>query len=109
MNFYGDIPQNHLELLQELKNLEVWFNEHGEYVSPVAASKGFVCMAHDYYGMDMEEEGERLLYRAETCYPGYFNGPIQDQRSQDRDFDYLVANLSKTMALELMQSLGFGE
>ena len=109
MNYYGDIPQEHLELLKELRTLETWFTEHGSTVPPLQAAQGFVAMAHDLYIMNMEEDGERLLREADKHFPGYFKKLIYTHMARNDDFDYLVTNLTQTMAIDVMRTLGFGE
>jgi hypothetical protein len=106
MKYFGDIPQKHLDLVKDLTELEDWFEEHGKSIKPEMAAKGFVSMAHDYIFMDMEEQGERLLKRAEQVYPGYFKEKIQEHRKSS-DFDELVNNLTKTLGFDLMKSYGF--
>ena len=107
MKYFGDIPQIHLNLIEELETLEEWFNSEGASISKLGAAKGHTCMAHDYYRMSMEEEGKRLLNIAEKLHPGYFRGPIWDHASTDSEFKVLVFNLMKDeFSLKDMQSLG---
>lgn len=107
MKYYGDIPESDKKLIQELVTLESWFNEGNIPIPPLTAAKGFVAMSHDYYEMYLDEEGERLLNRAETCYSGYFKGPIQEHMSKCSDFNSLIKNMIKGDALKTMESLGF--
>lgn len=107
MKYYGDIPERHLEVLEELEALESWFGVFGKELSTIAAAKGFVCMAHDYYEIEFDEEGDRLIMLAEEQSPGYFKGPIHSHMSNDLAFDYLVNGLKKSLGFELMKSLGF--
>ena len=107
MKVYGDIPADHLELINELETLENWFNEHGSELPILLAAKGFTCMAHDYFIMEIEEEGERLLRLADKHCPGYFHGAILIHIEKHSEFAYLVKSLKSTLALETMISLGF--
>ena len=109
MKFYGDIPTSHRELIRELEDLETWFKDNKDLVPPLSEAKGYVAISHDYYLMEMEEEGQRLLVMADKSYPGYFESAINDHRSKDRDFNQLVENLKETMAIDLMRSYGFPE
>lgn len=104
---HGDIPEKDKVLIEELTLLENWFNEHGGGLPGLAIAKGMTCMGHDYYCIHMEEEGDRLLKRAEHYYPGYFKGPIHAQALRDVEFSFILANLKKTLGLEMMLSLGF--
>ena len=105
--YYGDIPVEHLEVVRELVDLEIWFSANGQEIQPSLAAKGFVSMAHDYYSMYMDEEGERLLNRANNCMPGYFKGLIHQHAKSDGVFDTILHNLTYSPAVKLMKSFGF--
>lgn len=108
MKFAGDIPQKDRELIEELETLEAWFRDNGAGVPPLTAAKGMTCMAHDWYTLYLEEEGERLLKEAEKLYPGYFEYPIYIHMEKDKDFNNLVNSLKKIpLGLDMMVSLGF--
>ncbi len=107
LKFYGDIPKADLAMVEELKNLEQWFYDHGTDLEALAIGKGMVCMAHDYYDMEMEEEGDRLLYMAEKYCPGYFTAPIYIAMEKDKNFANLVMNLRRSMGFEIMKKMGF--
>lgn len=107
MKYYGDIPVAHLEILKDLEMLEAWFNKNQNRISPLMASRGMVLMAHDYYSMDMEEEGDRFLRLADTISPGYFKGPILCHMEEFKEVWQIVEQLKKTLGLELMVKLGF--
>jgi hypothetical protein len=105
--YYGDIPEAHLELLKELQDLEAWFSEHGAEIPAVMAAKGMTCMAHDYYSMEMDEVGDRLLRNAEKLSPGYFQGAINIHRAKDKEYDKLVYQLQDTLGYQIMLSFGY--
>ena len=107
MKYYGDIPVEHLETLNELVKLEDWFSTHGDSIAPSMAAKGFVSMSHDYFAMYMDEEGCRMLRVAESCCQGYFKNKIADHRASDGTYDYLVECLKNTSGVKLMRALGF--
>ena len=109
MRYGGDIPAEHRKLIAELEALELWFQEHGEEVPLLTAAKGFVCIAHDYYAIGLEEEGERFLRKTEAICPLYFMGPVYSQAGKDADYAYLVAALLKDeCASPVLESLGLG-
>lgn len=105
--YYGDIPAEHLKLVEELQYLERLVNAHIEDFPSLALGKGFVCSAHDYYSIFMDEEGERLLKLVDQHCPGYFYAPILIHMASDNEFNKLIQGLKKTAALEVMISLGF--
>lgn len=107
MRSYGDIPEIHLELLEELVALEKWFNESGTDLPIMSIAKGLVCIGHDYYVMEMEEEGDRLFVLADRYCPGYFKGPVYSHAAKDIVFASLIKSLKPTLAYNLMLSLGF--
>ncbi len=107
MKSYGDMPEHHKRLVEELTLLEEWFYEHGSTLPILVVAKGMVCIAHDYYTMDMEEEGDRLLFLTDKHCPGYFRAPIIVHTQDDLEFFYLVEYLKLSMALEIMEYLGF--
>lgn len=107
MKYYGDIPASDRKLINELIALEKWFDEGALPIPEILAAKGFTAMSHDYYEMYLDEEGERLLNRAEKCYPGYFKHTIQVHMDKCPDFNSLIAAMKKNEALEVMKSLGF--
>ena len=108
MKLYGDVPESHKILVAELNSLENWFKINGDEVPLLSAAKGFTCMAHDWFSIGVEEEGERLLKGAESLCPGYFKGPILSQITRDMSFAYLVGRLTEDeIAVDVMRSLGF--
>lgn len=109
MKYFGDIPAEHLETLNELVKLEDWFFTNGDTIAPSMAAKGFVSMSHDYFSMFMDEEGDRMLNIAESSCKGYFKKKIIEHRNADGSYDYLVECLKNTSGIKLMKSFGFIE
>jgi hypothetical protein len=66
----------------------------------------YTCLAHDWYQMDMEEEGARLLSKAEKTYPGYFKGLVIEHTLENDGFDKVVKNLTLELAYMLLSRLG---
>ena len=109
MKSYGDIPEESLFLAEELKLMEHYLLQHKDELTMLNSAKGYVCIAHDYYSIDFEEEGDRLIIAADKLCPGYFKGPIYSQTNQDPYFYCLVDQLVDSLGLDLMKSLGFDE
>lgn len=107
MKYYGDMPAEHVDLVKQLQALEDWFTKQGEGIPALSASKGFVAMAHDYYTLYMEEEGDRLIDMAEDSYPGYFEGSIHYHMDKDSDYKKLVKALESSLGFGLMLSYGY--
>jgi hypothetical protein len=107
MRSYGDIPLSHRKHIEELESLEHWLNVHSSSTPALTMAKGMVCMACDYYSMQMEENGDRLLKVAESTCPGYFKGPFLIHIENDEEFAFLVAMLAQNpLCLQMMMSLG---
>lgn len=109
MKYYGDIPVEHLETVNELRFLEELVEKHSKDFPVLQLAKGFVGLALDYYTMEMEEEGDRLILKAEKLAPGYFKGPIISDVNKDYEFAIVVEHLRHTMGYDLMKTLGFDE
>lgn len=107
MKYFGDIPLKDRQLLDELQALENWFNEHGEDLPILPVAKAMVCIAFDYYFAEFDEEGDRLIHRAEKLCPGYFKGPIHVDVEKDFEFAMLMTMLKKTLGFQLIKSLGY--
>ena len=108
MKAYGDIPKEHLELIKELEDLEAIFNTYEDTFAPELAAKGLTAMSHDYYAMDMEEQGDRLINRAEGIFPGYFMKKIHEHTQKDKEYDKVVNQMSAMpFSYQIMTKLGF--
>ena len=107
MKYYGDIPQKDRELVEELERLEHWFDDHMKTVDSEKVAKGFTCLAHDYYALFMEEEGDRLIRRAEYVCTDYFRGRIYEQAKRDREFNDVLGSLTLSHGMDLMKKFGF--
>ncbi len=66
----------------------------------------YTCLAHDWYQMDMEEEGARLLLKADKTYPGYFKGLVIEHTLESEDFDKVIKNLTLELVNMLLSRLG---
>lgn len=50
-------------------------------------SRCLVSLAYEYFNLDMEEEGFKLI---EQCDPQYFKGQMAEDMKNIRDFDQIV-------------------
>jgi len=108
MKTYGDMPQDHADHLKELNTLLEYLMLNKEALPNLMFSKSMLCLAHDYFAMDMEEEGEKYLNLAAEHSPGYFIAPVFCEMKKDRLFNHLVSNLTgNPFALKTMTALGF--
>lgn len=107
MKTFGEISEHDLKVLNELEFLEDWIHRHGQKITPDMKARGMICMAHDYYFIEMEEEGDRMIMAAERFCPGYLKETIHKHVQKDQDFGLIVEELKTTLGMPLMVSLGF--
>ena len=96
MKIYGDAPASYKALALKLETAEL---EVDQFSMPAGKkAQAYVCLASDWYDLGMEEEGERLLTKAETTSPTYFDELIVQHMKEDPNFEYLVRNISSELA-----------
>ena len=103
MKFFGDLNQKERVLVEELIQMERYFEEH-KYSKSLSA-KAFISLAHDWYSLHIEEEGERLLLKAAKIDPGYFSDTMSKHMSEDKEYEILVRSLTHRMAELLLVKL----
>lgn len=89
----GDMSEKQKKQSEALSDFERKVNSSKEYPADRMAMF-YTCMAHDWYQIDMEEEGNRLLLKAEQVCPGYFKGPVIQHQLENPNFDRLIKNLT---------------
>lgn len=100
MKLLGDVSEEDKKLAQELTDHEKWLDSDKTF-SAEKKAQTVVCLAHDWFQLGMEEEGGRLLAKAEELSPGYFRKKLHKHAAESKDFDLLV----KSMTVELMYLL----
>lgn len=103
MKLLGDVSDEHKELARELEELEKYFN--GDQLPPEYRARGYVCCAHDWYKMGADEEGNRLIEKAEDVCPGYFQDIMIEHIKEDSDFALLCQSLVSELAYMLLYRL----
>ena len=71
-NLHGDIPADHLELAEELEEMEEYFDTKPHGLEKSLHAKALVCISHDWYEMGDDEKGSELLEKAEKICPRIF-------------------------------------
>lgn len=104
MKLYGDVSEHDKKVAQGLEDMEAILSSEESLPKDVAA-KMCVCMAHDWYHLGSDEEGHRLLQKAETFYPGYFKNLMLKHTVEDPRFDFLVKRLSAELATMILYRL----
>jgi len=95
----GDVPKEHIELADQLEQMERLI-ETDPY-SDERKAQIYVYLAHNWYKMGCEEEGNRLLVKADRVFPGYFKETVIKHQLEDETFDYIV----KSITVELIRLL----
>lgn len=96
MKLLGDVPQEHKDLAVELEKMEKFLDSKLHMPLEMIA-KGYVCVAHDWFAIGEEDEGHRLLGKADKVYPGYFDTKSADHANEDPDFNRLMVSLRKLL------------
>ena len=99
----GDIPEEHRELADQLWAFEATIVMSG--APPERMAQIYTCLAHDWYEIDVEEEGNRLLLKAEKIFPGYFKETVIKHALEDPDFDQLVRGITLELIALLVGNL----
>jgi hypothetical protein len=106
MKMAGDVKEEHRLHAIELQSLEKEIEANPKFSLAEIKAKFYCCLAHDWYQMDMEEEGHRLLLKAESVCPGYFKGTVIKQVEESEDFGIIIKNLTIELLQLLSQSNG---
>lgn len=99
MKLSGDVPQAHKDLAAALDQAEA--DVSSGPLSPERKAQIYTCLAFDWFDMSVEEEGNRLLLKADKICPDYFKTTVKKHMDEDPIFDYLV----KRIAVELVKLL----
>jgi hypothetical protein len=104
MRLIGDVSPEHRQLAVQLEEMEEALADM-EYLSKEHVAKAMVCLAHDWYDIGLEEEGQRLLAKANEICPDYFVDTIKEHAAEDDKFDILVKRLFGKIVLLLISTL----
>lgn len=105
LKLVGDVPKEHRELAKELRDLEKFFDELSCPLPKEERARGYVAMAHDWYRMGADEEGEKLLLKANKVCPGYFKNEINDHVKESEDFALVVSGINAELKWILLHQL----
>ena len=99
----GDLTESQKQQGAELTKFERLV-ENDPY-TPDRKAQMYTCLAHDWYQLDMEEEGNSLILKAEKVCPGYFKGPVIQHQLESPDFDTVIKNLTFELLYLLTDTL----
>jgi len=106
MKMAGDVKDKHRLHAVELEKCEREIETNPKFALAELKAKFYCCLAHDWYQMDMDEEGHRLLLKADDVCPGYFKGPVIKQVEESEEFGIIIKNLTIELLQLLSQSNG---
>ena len=98
------MPDEHRTLATALQ-LEETLTGQDKTLPKELKAMSYTCLAHDWYDIDLEEEGNRLLLKAEAICPGYFKETINQQTAANPNFAFLVERLTNKIVALLAASL----
>lgn len=93
MKFGGDVPVGDRKISKQLVEFEKEVDNDDSYPNEKRAQL-YVCMAHDWYDLNMEEDGDRLLLKAEAICPNYFRDHITPQMIENEKFEILIKRIT---------------
>lgn len=98
MKFAGDISKEDRELALALSEAEQEVDSD-KLLPNVRKAQIYTCLAHDWYDICMEEEGNRLILKADKVFPGYFKDMVVQHMEEDENFEHII----KSITSELLQ------
>jgi hypothetical protein len=101
MNLNGDVPEKDRNLALKLIEYERLVDDMTDFPDEKRA-QSYVCLAHDWYQIGMEEEGGRLLLKADSTFPGYFKTTMVKHIAESEDFDRLVKSFTVQLITMIM-------
>ena len=101
---FGDVTAGQKKTAETINRMEIEMEEH-IVLSPQYTAQSYVCLAYDWYEIGMEEEGRRLLTKAEMISPGYFRKTMQRHTIENPDYELLVNRLFVLIGWQLLDSL----
>jgi hypothetical protein len=103
MKFSGDATEEQKRQGAELTEFERLVDN--DPYTPERKAQIYVCLAHDWFMIEMEEEGERLIYKALAVCPGYFGEPMIQHQLENPNFATVIKNLTGELRKLLMDTL----
>lgn len=103
MKLAGDVSKEDREMAEELDSFEHLIDQ--DTYDNDRKAQMYVSLAHDWYQLEADEEGDRLLLKADKVFPGYFKGKVLEHQQEDEIFDTVIKNITLELARLLTDSL----
>ena len=107
MKLLGDASKKDRDLAEELEAFELSIEGKTKYPKEKRAQM-LVCLAYDWFELDCEEEGNRLLLKASEVCPGYFQTFMLQHQREDRDFNLVVKGIGLKLINNLLENICVG-
>ncbi len=99
----GDLSEKQRAEIDELTRFEALVDTD-PYANERKAQL-YTMLAHDWYQLDLEEEGSRLILKAESICPGYFNLTVIQHQVESPGFDAVIKRLTFELIYLLTDTL----
>ena len=99
----GKLNASQQILADELTELESQLDQQA--LPSAIKAKMFTCLAHDWFQMDDDLNGDRLLEKANKTCPGYFTNEVDKHRDSDSRFDTICKNIKQELMWIFLGSL----
>jgi hypothetical protein len=97
VKLHGDNSSQDKELAEQLEIFERSIDGTNTF-PPECIAQMLVCLAHDWFQLKCEEEGQRLLDKADKVFPGYLTSPeIKLHMKEDDEFTMVMVNIGKEL------------
>lgn len=96
MKLVGDVPEEHKELAEALEKAEGDI-DNDKLLPDSRKAQIYTCLAHDWYDICAEEEGNRLILKADKVFPGYFKSEVVQHMKEDENFEYIVQKITSEL------------
>lgn len=92
MKLIGDVPKEIQDQADQLTDFERLVDS--DPYSNERKAQLYLMLAHDWFMLNVEEEGQRLIYKALDVCPGYFGEPMIQHQVENPNFAIIIKNLT---------------
>ena len=104
MKSCGDLTQEERDFMEDLEDEENLCDVAD--ISDGKKAQVYTCLAHDWFQLSMEEEGHRLLLKANKIFPGYFKSLVVQHSKEDECFAQIVNRITLILLLRISERNG---
>lgn len=101
----GDVSAEDRKLAEDLQQAEIDLGKMDMTLKSPVLAMAYACLAHDWLQIGMEEEGIRLIMKANEVSPDYFNKEFKDHIKLTPGFSAIATGISKHLLYLLQEGL----